>query len=221
MVMIVTVLKEGKDFNANHVRWLHNQLPATVPSICLSDVEVPTIRTISLIGKWPGWWSKIEVFNPYLPIIGDEDLLYIDLDTVIVDDISPLLELREFTALTDFYREELPTAPMASAVMFIPKAIKPIIWAAWLANPEKHIRECCLPDKYGDQGFIGSVVDSLRWQDILPGAVISYKKDVVEEGRLLLSAGNGYVPEGTKLVCFHGNPRPWQTKENWVPPLNS
>lgn len=219
MVTIVTVLKSGKEYRAAHVQWLHAQLPENIPAICLSDVEIPGITTLPLMGNWPGWWSKLEIFNPDLPGIGDQDLLYLDLDTVITGDITPLLEVKTFIAATDFYREKYPVPPMNSTVMYIPTEIKNIVWTAWLNDPEKHMRECTLPHKHGDQGFIGSIVDPLRWQDVMPGAIVSYKKDIAAVGRWSHSVGNGTVPKGTRLVCFHGQPRPWQSGESWVPPL--
>lgn len=221
MVAIVTVLKSGKEYGAAHAQWLHAQLPAAVPAFCLSDIEVPGVNTLPLSGSWPGWWSKLEAFNPDLAIIGDQDLLLLDIDTVITGDIMPFLEPRPFTALTDFYREQQPAAPMASAVMYIPASVKAAMWSAWLADPDGHIRECSRPEKHGDQGFIGSVLTADRWQDVLPGAAISYKKDVAAAGRWSRSVGSGTVPTGTRLVCFHGQPRPWDSGEPWVPPLNA
>ncbi len=48
---------------------------------------------IPLIKGWPGWWSKIELFRPSLPVSGR--ILYFDLDTIL---IGGLEELAEFSA---------------------------------------------------------------------------------------------------------------------------
>ena len=220
MAIIVTVLKVGKEYSTKHAQWLHSQLPKDLQSVCLSDADVAGVDTLPLTGNWPGWWSKLEIFNPELPTIGDQDLLFLDLDTVIVGDISPLLEVQKFTALTDFYREKMPCAPMASAVMYIPEAIKKRVWTAWLDDPKENMRQCNSPEKHGDQGFIGSVISADRWQDIMPGSIISYKKDIVRQGKIPLAVGNGLVPHDTRIVCFHGKPRPWECNEAWIPKID-
>lgn len=221
MTVIVSVLKCGPEYQARHAQWLHRQL-AGYESLCLTDAGyIDGVRTVPLLYDWPGWWSKIEAFNPDRADIGGQDILLLDLDTVVTGNLSSFLEPRQFTALTDFYREHLPAAPMASAVMYIPASIKRAVWSNWLADPAGHMQECTRPEKHGDQGFIGSVLAAERWQNILPGAAISYKKDVAAVGRWSRSIGTGIVPDDTRLVCFHGQPRPWDSGEPWVPPLNA
>ena len=59
--------------------------------------------------------------------------------------------------------------------------------------------------RWGDQGVLQSLIGgATRWGP----EVRSYKQHC--------RAG---VPRGTKVVCFHGRPRPWQVKDAWVPPL--
>lgn len=56
--------------------------------VCLSNVDVPGVEVIPLTGELPGWWSKIELFAHDL---GDRTL-YLDLDTLVVDDLTPIVE---------------------------------------------------------------------------------------------------------------------------------
>jgi len=48
------------------------------------------IKKIELIYAWPGWWSKMELHRPDLP---PGRTLYIDLDTYIISDLGPMLDL--------------------------------------------------------------------------------------------------------------------------------
>ena len=57
--------------------------------VCLSDIEIPSITTIPLIGNTPGWWAKIELFRPDL---FSGPVLYIDLDTVICNELDTIIE---------------------------------------------------------------------------------------------------------------------------------
>jgi hypothetical protein len=52
-----------------------------------------------------------------------------------------------------------------------------------------------------------------RWQDVLPGQVVSYKIHVQLDPKKGKHIGNGLVPAGTRVVCFHGQPRPWAVPE--------
>jgi hypothetical protein len=50
-------------------------------------------------GDFPGWWCKMEIFQEKGPV------LYFDLDTVIVDDLTPLIDVAKnhrFVTLRDF-----------------------------------------------------------------------------------------------------------------------
>ncbi|KMU44917.1 hypothetical protein SEEN2TTA_06911, partial [Salmonella enterica subsp. enterica serovar Newport str. Pond080-2TTA] len=88
---IALVLRSGGDFSASDVQWLANQLPPGYEIICLTDVKnmlIPGVTCIPLIHKWNfcrGWWAKIELFRPDV----EDDLFFLDLDTVITGDITP------------------------------------------------------------------------------------------------------------------------------------
>jgi alpha-N-acetylglucosamine transferase len=63
-------------------------LPVPHRFVCLSNVNVPCER-IPLTHNWPGWWSKLELFRPG---IFKGRVLYIDLDSIIIGDLSPLVD---------------------------------------------------------------------------------------------------------------------------------
>lgn len=193
----ICVLRSGGEYKACHVQWLARQVPGLV---CLSDVPVPGVDTLPLRHQWPGWWSKMELFSPEL----DGDLLFLDLDTVVLGDLAPLEAVTRSTMLADFYHPQRP----ASGLMYIEEADKDRVWREWMRAPATHMMRCRTPARWGDQGFLRGVLPALRWQDVLPGAVISYK----------VHCRRG-VPPGARVVCFHGQPRPWAVRHNWIPAL--
>lgn len=212
-------MRSGGAYTPDHVRWLHQQLPRRCKSVCLTDVPIAGLDCYPLEQGWPSWWSKLELFNPGGPL-GRRHLFYIDLDSVIVGDITELLAVRQYTLLTDFYRETQTDPPPASAVMSIPVEVKAPIWRQFIADPARHMRECTAPNKHGDQGFIGTTgITAQRWQDVMPGTVVSFKKDVAQMGRYSRAVGTGQIPASARIVCFHGSPRPWESGEAWVPPM--
>ncbi|GAA3897972.1 hypothetical protein GCM10022405_24070 [Gibbsiella dentisursi] len=198
MTVIVTVLKSGGEFQPEHVQRLHAQFH-NLPSICLSDVTVPGVDTFPLRFNWPGWFSKMELFNPDLI---HDDILYFDLDTQIV--INPEIYLYDdhFRMLSDFYHPDKP----ASGMMFIPHNFKAYIWSAWIDAPLKWISEC-----WGDQ----DVLEKICGREVarFDSSVKSYKLHVAGPGmpgwHPTSSEGCGTIPTGTSILCFHGKPRPW------------
>lgn len=195
--IIACVLKSGGDFHYDYVARLvdgiRNNLSSDMRIVCLSDVSVPC-ESVPLLFDWPGWWSKLELFRPDI----EDDILYFDLDTVIVGDLTDIVSVKKLTMLSDFY---VPQSP-ASGMMFIPNERKIEIWRAWTKEPEAIMKRC---GRCGDQMFLKerwSEVD--RWQDILPGQVISYKVHAINE-----------TPKDARVVCFHGKPRPHEVERFW------
>jgi hypothetical protein len=192
MTTILTVLRAGKDFAPKHVQWLARQVPDLR---CLSDQPVTGVPTHALRRTWPGWWAKMEAFDVDM-IPGD--VLLMDLDTVVFD--LPAMP-GQTTVLPDFYRPAL----MGSGVMFLTEADRSRCFDAFARDPKRHMRECTTRAKWGDQGFLAQHIGQApRW-----GAEVRSFKVHCRSG----------VPAGTKVVCFHGQPRPWDSGAEWVPSL--
>jgi len=192
MTTLVCVLRSGGEFKPAHVQWLARQVPGIV---CLSDVPVEGVPTIALRQNWPGWWSKLEAFDPEL--IGG-DVLLMDLDTVVfkVPEVPQCT-----TVLHDFYRPRL----MGSGFMFLKEADRARCWSSFTKDPKRAMRECTTRERWGDQGFLQPLIGgSPKW-----GAEVRSFK---------VHCTNG-VPSGTRVVCFHGKPRPWDVCKSWVPEM--
>lgn len=196
MATKVCVLRAGKEYQPRHAQWLAKQIPGLV---CLSDVDVAGVETVPLEHDWPGWWSKLELFSGSIP----GDLLFFDIDTVITGNLDDL-DVGETTMLSDFYKPHLP----ASGLMYIAEKDKAHVWREWMRSPVAHMQRCRTTQCWGDQGFLAGVLTPRRWQDIVPGQVVSYK----------VHCRNGLPPDAS-VVCFHGNPRPWAANQSWVPSL--
>lgn len=203
---VACVLRSGGEYNADHVASLRDQVAEYLPAadfVCFSDVDVPCER-IPLEHDWPGWWAKMELFRPDIP----GGLLYLDLDSRIVGDLSSIAARRRLTVLSDFYWP----GKIQSSMMLVPQAAKAEIWQAFTTDPDRHMRECVTRERWGDQGFLGGFWQGKadRWQDVLPGQVVSYKVHVRRAMRPDKEFGTGSVPDDARVVIFHGKPRPWQ-----------
>lgn len=206
---VACVLKTGRwrssEYRPEWVRWLQRQvlLNVSVPVrfVCLSDVEIDGVEAIPLTDDLPGWWSKIELFKHDLG-----RALYLDLDTLIVGSLDELLAYpHQFTAL-----QALSSAPgrrLNSGVMAWQGA-RLDLYETFMARREHFIATCNRAENWGDQGFIHHHVGHWdAWQDLFPGRIVSFKLHL--EQRSL-------PPEGTSIVCFHGDPKPWECNLQWV-----
>ena len=222
---IVSVLRTGLEYQAEQARFLHAQLPPD--AVCMTNLpDIKGIETVPLLDSdLIGWWAKMELFNPDGPL-GDEDLFYLDVDTLIVGDIQNVIDAargqRNIVMLSDFYHPEHP----ASGMMFIPARVKRRIWNAWNINPYWYMVRHRPAGRGGDQGFIAEHAGQItRWDELCPGAAVSYKKHIAAPGMPGytegLSIGNGTVPAGAAVVCYHGQPRPWNLDQSCKPSLSA
>jgi hypothetical protein len=187
---VACVLKSGGIYDAMWVSRLQagvaKHLPIDHRFVCLSDIDVPCER-ISLEHDWPGWWSKIELYKMPGPV------LYFDLDTAIVGDLTEAVEARVgwwFTALRDFYRPN----GLGSGVMLWSRDMR-FIYEKFANAPDKYMDEC----RGGDQEFLERSINIAwagRWQNLLPDQFVSYKRH----------CSNG-IPPNARVVCLHGRPK--------------
>ena len=206
MKTIFCVLRSGSgEYDERHVRWLKRQCDVHAPGIpfvCLTDLlEIKGVETYPLIHRYPGWWSKVELFRY-------RDVFYLDLDTVILNDIRYMLGLTGFYALRNFGGFKLRgRVVMGSGVM------------CW-SDPPSHVYENFdikvtrqyqrHQNRWGDQGYIYDQLNGKynSIQDAFPDRIHSYKFGDIDRDN----------PDGD-IICFHGKPRPWDSGRNWVPPL--
>lgn len=218
---VACVLKSGGHYDAEYVERLRdgvrNNLIIPYRFVCLSDVDVPCER-IELKYDLPGWWSKMELFRPDIP----EDILYFDLDTVIVGDLTPLTDMTVPRMLRGG----------VSSIMALPNHCRGGVWESWIKNPEKIMakfgdeesrndlaKRCALGfDKtnIGDQAFIRG---ELKY-DIFPDRLFCTYEDIAEtvsevSGPTIISKPRAMRrPKNVAAVIFNYSPRPRDV--NWL-----
>jgi hypothetical protein len=199
-MLVLCVCRSGGEYTAEWVEKLKAGVARnlTVPYEfrCLSDIEVQD--RIPLKHKWPGWWSKIEMFRE---ITGPT--LYLDLDTVVVGSLDYLAKLEnDFAMLRNFHDPEF----VGSGVM-------------WFGKSQKHVydRFCEKPFKWieyhekkadgpylGDQAFI--------WES-MKRKVAHLPMERIKSYKFHCKTA---LPENTSLVCFHGLPKLPTVKADWI-----
>ncbi len=216
---IVCVLKSGGDFLPIHVEALRRNLDKclTVPYefILFTNWYVDTKVQLGMVVMplkylWPGWWSKIEIFNPNIKWASDARVVYMDLDTVLIGNVDWLFDVdfskADFVALGGFVYNRF-----ASGLMGWQGAPPKQPFNRFIEKPEEHMRKF---SKGGDQKFVYRALSNsgtriAYWQELFPDKICSYKNHVVKEW-------GGALLDEASLVCFHGQPRPWDVGETWV-----
>lgn len=198
---VALVLRSGGIYTPKHVEALQRQIDTWLPgneTFCLTDVKGMDANTVPLKFGFPGWWSKIEVFRPGLK----GDLLYIDLDTLIIGPLDDIANVGRLAILRDFYRDgDRRPEGLQSSIMYLPEADRAEVWEAFMRNPAAAMDACA---RGGDQQFLERfwMQRAARWQDLLPGQIVSYK----------VHCRNG-VPSTTRVICAHGKPKFWSLPE--------
>lgn len=202
MLTVACVLKSGGEYLPEHVIALRDGVERHLPDaafVCLSDIDVPGVTRKPLLCDWPGWWSKMEAFCPgtfAAPV------LYLDLDSVVVGDLSDIAAYRgPFAMLRDFYR---PERGQSAVMAWTPGTHTDEMYRRFAGRASDHMARL-----RGDQDFINECLpEADRLQDHAPGQIVSYKRDIRD-------AGLNAPPNGARLVAFHGVPRPWEVERDW------
>lgn len=189
---IVCVYKSGGDFDVRYVRALKAALtkfcPVPFDLYCLTDLSYEVeayAKAIPLRHDWPGWWSKLELFNPELPFNQDNDsVLYFDLDVLILRDIFKLISLCKGITCPMMLRSsdtvgEASDWPSSSIMAWrgdmmskvysqvIKRGIEDVVFTSY-----KNIKRA---GQRTDQGFIRTIIDPNKFQDFLPRGYIAFK----------------------------------------------
>lgn len=175
---------------------VHKHLTIPHHFVCLTDHPINNIDCVPLELGLPGYWAKPEMYRPDLPF---GRVLFIDLSTVITGSLDEMAALEGVVVTRDFYHG----TPSPSLILYTVGDFKGL-WEAFKADPVKYIKignAFVAPDFY-DQALMNHCpMPAYRfWQDALPGQLVSYKVDG--------------VPDGSRVVKFHGMPKPHEL--NWL-----
>jgi hypothetical protein len=168
---------------------------------CLTDDPLGLERDIIALPVSPlceGWWHKIYLFSWDHGIASR--LLYMDIDMVVTGSLENFLAYDgDFATGSRFNRPD----QINSTIMSIPAGYGHPIWTTFV-----RYRSMVMRSFGGDSRFIESVngPKTKRWQDMFPGQLVSYKKHVL----------GGPLPQGARLVSFHGKPDPEDVNDDFV-----
>ena len=184
--------------------------------------SVPDHMIKHALNEWPGlsgrrrsWWYKMQLFNPdhYAG-----QLLYLDLDTVIVNNLDWILELdtRYFWSIRDFQSLWKPQFQgINSSLMYWNTVSFAKIWEDFSIQDINQIRK-----KYnGDQDYISDVLSATKRKFVDNTRVVSWRWQALDGGMNFQKRTHKIPGKGTEfdaktsLLIFHGNPKPDQVTD--------
>lgn len=228
-MVTIACVKWGNKYTPDYVNILYNSVKRNLTTpfkfACFTENPaglLPEIQILKLSNSLQithashqGWWYKIELFAPNNGLTGR--VFYLDLDTAVTGNIDGLVNVtKDFIIVRDFYRGVRELEAAQSCLM------------AWTAGSHNHLYtkfmqnadEIMKTTGGGDQIWIQNNQQERKyWQDLFPNQVISFKVHCMENKREWKS--NSILPNDTRVVCFHGLPRPHEVanhawmKEHW------
>lgn len=177
--------------------------------------------------EWPGisgrkrsWWYKMQLFNT---AHHSGQLLYFDLDTVIVDNIDWMIELSPvfFWTIKDFrylWRPDIQN--LNSSVMYWDTTKWAHIWKDF----EQHgANKIALRYQHGgDQEYLTTVIAPEKRQFISPERIVSWRWCALDGGmnfknRTYHRPGSGTtLSPGNSVLVFHGDPKPHEINDSVI-----
>lgn len=209
----------GELYNAGHVEALRrmvsrhfhaphrfacvtdHELPATVERI------VPTHRELNKIrsphgSKFPSCYRRLAMFAPGAGEVFGKRFVSLDLDLVIVGDVTELWTRPEpFVAWRDLH----PRCLYNGSMMMLTAGERRRVWTDF--DPEVSPRAATRRYNGSDQGWISYRLGPGQATWTGADGVYSYKHEI--RGREL--------PENAKIVIFHGSVKPWHPEAQDLP----
>lgn len=214
-------------FNADHV----NVLRAMVARhfhiehdfVCITDQpHLPFDRRVEVIKLWddfasvpsphgegnPSCYRRLKAFSKEMkPLLGDK-FVSIDLDCVVTDDVTPLWDRPD-----DFmiWKGTSGGNPYNGSMWMMEVGARSKVWDDF--DPVESPRLARQMKYYGsDQAWMGACLGRHEKTWSKRDGVFSYRKDVVNY--------RGRLPQGARIVFFHGSVDPWnrraQRSSPWI-----
>ncbi len=154
----------------------------------------------------PSCYVRLKVFAPDAGKYFGPRLVSIDLDTVIVNDITPLFERDEdFVIWGDREHDRKMWGDNGKqwyngSLWMLRTGTRPQVWTQF--NPEKSPEKTMVAGHRGsDQGWLSYILGPNEATWGRSDGVYSYRKHIAPHGNTL--------PDGARLVSFHGRHDPW------------
>lgn len=228
MRIAVGCVKWGTRFGPDYVNVLYravrDHLPLPHRFVCLTNqpegidpgVEVMPMPEFGVPEvEWTkrGCWPKVALFGEQV-FADDEIVLYLDLDLLVVGDLSPFIDLIERDPGAFYTLREWNPA----LLRLLPVAMRPDRGSqgsvyVWRAGAQRHVFadftsrvEAVRAAYWSDRFYLPKIATDPRY---LPHDwCLSFKNHCLAPFPLNLIRPEARIPPGARIIVFHGKPRP-------------
>lgn len=212
------------EYTSAHVNLLARAVGRHYPyphrMLCITDDAVGLDPTVEAIPLWsdfgavpnphgsnyPSCYRRLKLFDPAIADVIGPRFVLLDLDCLVTGDLRPIFDRAVDVAL---WRDpERPTQYNGSLLLMTAGA-RPFVWSDFRpeSSPREARRAGC---KGSDQGWLSYRLGADEAMFDQGDGVYSYRKHL---------KGRHDLPEGARLVFFHGTQKPWHDepqKHAWV-----
>jgi hypothetical protein len=211
--LIVACVRVGSKYGAEYVerlyRGVQQHLSLKHQFVCIGDSVYSEPGITSLVSEpdLPGWWAKMGLFKPWWR--RGAKVIYLDLDTIVVGDLTPLAAVSApFAICGSFVREAGNTTwpcRYGSCVMVLGADHDGEAWAKFYRDRHALMKTY---SAHGDQKLIEALLpDAQLLQPMLPnGFFLNYRNL-----KPSMATANG-----ASLVIFGGKARPHNCVVPWM-----
>lgn len=187
--------------------------------LCVTDrpEQLPGVETIRLwddcsqipspIGhSYPSCYRRLKLFAPDAGETFGERVVSIDLDTVIVNDVTPLFDRPEDFVI--WGESDFPhTTPYCGSLWMLKTGTRNQVWTQFdpETSPKRAWQAGC---RGSDQGWLSFILGKGEATWTSKHGVFSFRKQIAQRGNLL--------PDTARLVSFHGKVDPWSYKAQQI-----
>lgn len=220
----------GDGYAWEYVEKLYNMLSRQISNKIRLHVytehhrAVPDYMIKHCLEQWPGidgpkksWWYKMQLFNP---AHHSGNLLYLDLDVVIINSLDWVLQHNPnyFWTIRDFKYLQYSSSSMNSSMMWWNVQKYAWVWEKF----NRDTRDTVIRKYPGDQDYLNAVIthehkrfwpdshfQSWRWQ-CQEGGYDFARRCAKKPG------ASATVDPNASVIVFHGKPKPHQVRDTVV-----
>ena len=182
--------------------------PQALPGIEAIPLWEDCSRIPSPIGhSYPSCYRRLKVFAPDAGALFGPRLVSIDLDTVIVGDMTPLFDRSEDFVI--WGESDFPhTTPYCGSLWMLRTGTRSKVWTEFdeATSPRKAWQAGC---RGSDQGWLAYILGTGEATWTRKDGVYSFRKHVARDGNRL--------PADARVVSFHGKKDPWSQSAMNIP----
>lgn len=215
-------------FAAHHVNVLRNMVERWYPHphefVCVTDAPYGIDRRVRIVPAWndyasvpsphgahqPSCYRRLRAFHPEIGAVFGDRFVSIDLDTVIVGDMTPIWNRSE-----DFVAwGETNTKSYYNGSMFLLRSgLRPQVWEQF--DPKLSPRKAMQAGRFGsDQGWLSYCLGKGEPIWTTADGVYSYNVHIRNK-----HGAAKPLPGNARIVMFHGGTDPWSPtamRLDWV-----